>query len=1006
MGRKNKNYDKQGLLGRFARNLFSNDEDRALRGLAKARFLRLDGKEQDPEEIIDLSHVGELNVVKFRKEGMYERRNAMVKNDRFAPTQKSALEGAGKSGLFHSSKKHRIHFNDSPPTVPFVTGPFSFNHAGCDQSYDGSKASHTASLTASSFNTMPSTDTSDGWNKIPHSFSNPQTFKLTHESLPSNPHKLTQSNLATIASQAAESADLAFGFTESGIENWNPRSKFHQFTIDEERESTVIFPVGFAEDGTLNEIDDDDEETHPSFIPEKCQIPNSAKSSVGKLKGKIIGASYYSNDEEPRTRLASYLEESQKPKTTMSSPGLVNGNKRDGKGHVEPSPSRIKPSSPVSQSSNPKIIITRPRGTPSKSTSATKLKATPTRRNKETPEASRARALLPSVPFEAIVNGVSMVAPTRQDSDFPSIFPGDVARSITFQDESQFIEATWMATTTPAIVKAIQPGAARSRGESAGRITSLETALRDGRVRTSISAEFPTESMESNSAEVTSPFWQYSETHGEAINFRATADKFESPVPSNSARTFPALVDPSHDSSQNSFPMLRTPPRSTYHDQGLRVMSQPRPARQLNSAYEAKPPNSANRANLHSDRPLSPTKSERDTRTNLYERLCPSNDTTTSGSSDVIHSQAPHRLSSEKETPISTNFFGSPVQTTIRNAPSSESRRDSRRALNPLNGWNHLDSSSSTTLTQKHTAGNKLGPFGANSANGWVGMDGKNNHGIHITGHHGRENEVLEQHPIEHSLSDEFQDGLTSTEQDDFFPTSHSWDAPKFSPKLFSPRERSDHEDDDCDSDASPLSPAADLDLTGAANRRISQNYEAPIGIKARPAFAQYSIGSRPRGTSIGSNSHQSTSSKNRRLRSNQPTDQDDASHETSGKESSSGSYAKPTGLPNNAIMASMLFRTRHNIDSDVVDAKLKAKELENYRQSTGRGDVPTSIHADPDAYSCVSSFSEDTNIWRKRSNDLLEYFSASRNGQPRLGQPRNGPDSKRPIDDKDLFEA
>ncbi|CAJ1935391.1 unnamed protein product [Cylindrotheca closterium] len=40
------------------------------------------------------------------------------------------------------------------------------------------------------------------------------------------------------------------------IENQNPRSKFHQFTIDEDKESTVILPVGFT---------DDDETTHRTF---------------------------------------------------------------------------------------------------------------------------------------------------------------------------------------------------------------------------------------------------------------------------------------------------------------------------------------------------------------------------------------------------------------------------------------------------------------------------------------------------------------------------------------------------------------------------------------------------------------------------------------------------------------------------------------------------------------------------------------------------------------------
>lgn len=96
----------------------------------------------------------------------------------------------------------------------------------------------------------------------------------------------------------------------------------------------------------------------------------------------------------------------------------------------------------------------------------------------------------------------------------------------------------------------------------------------------------------------------------------------------------------------------------------------------------------------------------------------------------------------------------------------------------------------------------------------------------------------------------------------------------------------------------------------------------------------------------------------------------------------SSGSYSKPLGLPNNAIVASMLFRRHHNIDTEEVDAKIKAREQE-YQVDRSRGDIPQSINANADMYSCVSSFSEDTaaqlDAWRKPTRDLLDHFAQSR---------------------------
>jgi len=102
------------------------------------------------------------------------------------------------------------------------------------------------------------------------------------------------------------------------------------------------------------------------------------------------------------------------------------------------------------------------------------------------------------------------------------------------------------------------------------------------------------------------------------------------------------------------------------------------------------------------------------------------------------------------------------------------------------------------------------------------------------------------------------------------------------------------------------------------------------------------------------------------------------------GNVSASGSYTKPLGLPSNAIMASMLFRTHYNIDQQDVENKIKAKEEEYSKdQKNRRGDIPDNVHADYDYMSNVSSFSEETttfhDAWRKPSRDLLDYFSRAR---------------------------
>ncbi|KAG7337647.1 hypothetical protein IV203_030972 [Nitzschia inconspicua] len=111
----------------------------------------------------------------------------------------------------------------------------------------------------------------------------------------------------------------------------------------------------------------------------------------------------------------------------------------------------------------------------------------------------------------------------------------------------------------------------------------------------------------------------------------------------------------------------------------------------------------------------------------------------------------------------------------------------------------------------------------------------------------------------------------------------------------------------------------------------------------------------------------------------------DNKSVKSFGNASTAGqSFTKPLGLPSNAIMASMLFRTHYNIDQQDVEEKIKAKEEENSKNKKARrGDIPDAVHADHDYMTNVSSFSEETShfqeTWRKPSRDLLDYFSHAR---------------------------
>jgi len=198
-----------------------------------------------------------------------------------------------------------------------------------------------------------------------------------------------------------------------------------------------------------------------------------------------------------------------------------------------------------------------------------------------------------------------------------------------------------------------------------------------------------------------------------------------------------------------------------------------------------------------------------------------------------------------------------------------------------------------------------------------------------------------------------------------------------------------------------PINSFDSADSEGTFRPRLEE--EVPVGIQS---FECASRGSLSAPSSIVSAASQGKFMYNhggRRVTALSFDDDDDVSHShhsvrrspqshySNGRSShGGGSTAKPTGLPSNAIMASMLFQRHHKIDTRVVEAKLKAKREESSKSELNRGDVPRAIPVQDDMYSCVSSFSEDTSSvgpWKKPTRDLLDHFASSRRTELHTGR-------------------
>ena len=166
----------------------------------------------------------------------------------------------------------------------------------------------------------------------------------------------------------------------------------------------------------------------------------------------------------------------------------------------------------------------------------------------------------------------------------------------------------------------------------------------------------------------------------------------------------------------------------------------------------------------------------------------------------------------------------------------------------------------------------------------------------------------------------------------------------------------------------------------GYMTRRPSEEIDCPIGIQRFPTSTIGSSSGRSHcSSSIRSTTHSNTF--NEIDSYNTPSYHQSTHYSTRTETQSQSSFSKPLGIPNNAIMASMLFRRHHNIDTEVVEAKLKEHE-QAHKVDRSRGDIPQSVQA-IDGVSCISSFSEDTaaklDMWTKPTRDLLDHFSHSR---------------------------
>lgn len=216
MPKKKTNYERKGFAKRLSSRIFSR-HDKSSKPEDRWRPRKTKFEALQPDDDDDLSAPTIINNFSFSVEsetGGYKRDIDTKKKKALRKLNKKT-DFAGISIQPSSRDKHTSSTRKKKQRADNQGFPLSSN-ASMDYSFDSRQSASTRQTTMSDPTNLFS----------------------------SKPVELTRSNLNHFSNE---------------IENENPRSKFYQFTIDEDKESTVILPVGFADDDetTQRTYDDD-----------------------------------------------------------------------------------------------------------------------------------------------------------------------------------------------------------------------------------------------------------------------------------------------------------------------------------------------------------------------------------------------------------------------------------------------------------------------------------------------------------------------------------------------------------------------------------------------------------------------------------------------------------------------------------------------------------------------------------------------------------------------------
>jgi hypothetical protein len=885
MLRKKTNYEKRGLVRQIAESIFSPKKDASLnRGNEgkwrprKKLFERLDhgDEEEFDQESIRKTFSTESDTGEYRRDNLFERKKAAFKQvqkkrDLSSITIKPSARDKATSRTGTRPKKQRTDrkgFSDA-----FDSTPFNFNQARSDESVDDTMSRQTASSKQTSSTRHTAFDTV---NSDPTEYFSKQ------------PQKLTQRNLAMMA---AASAEVAQTFSEDGIENVNPRSKFYQFTIDEDKESTVILPVGYPDKNYDSEEVCDDEETEHSlgFTSKGTMIQKRSPRRHENSQNKPMNS-------QPKDVFHGFLSGANKATDFISDEQTKQQTStRDFFSEFESNNNRFEDSIPVTQGhffASPKRETRRP--TLSK------------HEQKKMQDPSPRRPSAQSLAYGA---SSSVQEVTREDNSW---IPADQRRNRMPQTPPTNKKINEMCIRS-------QPRPARDRRLPLSPLNVMRPPNSDGKVS----------SLKKNTSGV----------HGSAMSENRQENRQHKPDP------------------DAAWTQIST----------SRVEKKPDPGDFFSSSKEQVDPF--------------------DIRSTSHARSQdPADRFDTVGSS--------FNSSSKEVEPFGTvipSFRSTMKQVELFEAGLASSNA-SRKKVDPFE----------TSATVFEKPNKEVDPFDSNfeSFN-----DPRNERHVHPFAATNASKQPAYLFDTQRMSFDDSSNQAECVENNS--ESNKEWGVDTFAPNV-KPRKESEKivgnddgfnhrgawgrkaipeddvvEDDDEEEGFAP--PRGRWGQPQVERPMGIQSFPTPMGIQSFPTAARGASASsvNSRGNSVGS--HSRSHDKSLLCSHGKPkslcSHVEHADDESVSNASSAASYSKPLGLPNNAIMASMIFQRHHQVDTRVVEAKIKAKE-EEYKIESNRGDIPQSVNAHDEMYSCVSSFSEDTAMteaWRKPTRDLLENFARSR---------------------------